>query len=285
MKGLKMKTRIRKLLVLILICFPIIVGAENQTATYLKELAPERTKKPRSHLQQIRPVEKKRSSSSSPDVKKTELSITLEQFFLKPPRIEFARFFYSPEDYKEVPDDCRYFEGWASSYAKIKEETESRTSCDIPESQNLTIDERIALFTYTTQYFALINSILRNGTEKEKQLLSPLVTRISSALKKLPSFKGMTIRGIKSFVGFEEYKVGQIVTEKTFTSTTNDPKSEISTAFSFVLHITSKTGKALGGLSGHPEESEVLFDKGTRFQITDRKDTQDKVIVTMVEVE
>jgi len=97
-----------------------------------------------------------------------------------------------------------------------------------------------------------------------------LVTKLRSALSKLPSYQGFVRRG--AFLHSEalaNHVQGAIVTYEGFTSASSGRGF---TSRDRML-IFSKTGKPIMGLSGMPQEQEVLFKSKTKFKVLYRSET------------
>ncbi|MBF0406165.1 MAG: hypothetical protein HQM10_02340 [Candidatus Riflebacteria bacterium] len=254
---------------------PLSTKEKSESASYIKEL-------------KKTPVQHSRNRIGAT----SSLDKAFEGFFAAPPKIDIARLYYNKEQYAQLLEDEDFEEEmlyfpFTQSYERLKEETESKTSPEKSECKNLTLNERISLFVYTTQFFGLINPVLRNGTEEEKKLISPITAMISSALKKIPPYTKQTVRGQEYAPYLDEYTPGKIVTIKTFLST-SVPGSWFSKKldeFPVIMEITSKTGKDISPFSGHIEESEVLFDMNARFKVVEHKKNRSKTVITMVEVE
>jgi hypothetical protein len=74
------------------------------------------------------------------------------------------------------------------------------------------------------------------------------------------------------------------VTERAFTSTSVDPAAQFPGNVEFV--IRSRSGRDIAAYSRVPTETEVLFDRNTRFKVLDNVlDTKTgKTVITMREV-
>ena len=106
---------------------------------------------------------------------------------------------------------------------------------------------------------------------------------LNSALAKLPKYQGTVKRGInvsdKKLI--ERYRVGQIVDESAFVSTSYTAGWAGNVRFS----ITSKTGVKIEDISNHPGEKEVLMKAGTKFRVLEVDDRGKEYHITLLEVE
>ncbi|WP_280268034.1 ADP-ribosyltransferase [Nocardia wallacei] len=132
-----------------------------------------------------------------------------------------------------------------------------------------TPDQREALRRYTNpdaRVYEDLNRRLRDGTD-----LTPEQRRtaddISEGLRNLPPFEGTVWRGLTlDAEAIARYVPGATVTEAAFTSTSRDRRTSFTGDVEFVIH--SSTGRDISGFSAAPRnESEVLFDRNTTFQV------------------
>jgi hypothetical protein len=136
----------------------------------------------------------------------------------------------------------------------------------------LTSEDRAAIHDYTTNDgYQTMNPFLRDPSgysEAEKAAISERADRVSAGLAKLPPRPGTTYRGVDFSPDLvKNYQEGAIVTERAFTSTSTDP-AVATGAFSgnTLMTITGHSGRDIAPFSDYPE-SEILYDKGTRFQV------------------
>ena len=131
-----------------------------------------------------------------------------------------------------------------------------------PPRQELTEAERAAIEDYSGTGYLDLNSGLREGSVSPEQRAR--AEAISAGLAKLPPFEGEVYRGadIDPQIG-ERYRAGAVVTEDAFTSTSRTLPFEGNTYWT----IQSRQGRDISAISRLPED-EVLFDRGSRFRIT-----------------
>ena len=154
------------------------------------------------------------------------------------------------------------------------------------ENYNLTDMELESLDDYGGSESYKINDYLMRNESLPKneggKNLKAISDNVSSALKKLPNYKGTVHRDVPIDNGINtlnidelknKYNKGNIITEKAFTSTTTDQFYDDS----FEIHFTieSKTGKDVSSYVFHNDEHEILFDKNTKFKVLD-SDFSDK---------
>ncbi|HEY4414490.1 MAG TPA: ADP-ribosyltransferase domain-containing protein, partial [Verrucomicrobiae bacterium] len=84
---------------------------------------------------------------------------------------------------------------------------------------------------------------------------------------KLKSYEGTVDRGSTlTSEQLDDYQVGNVVTEKAFTSASRTIPFPGNVAFT----IESINGKRIARYSSHKAETEVLFDQGTQFEVLSR---------------
>jgi hypothetical protein len=134
--------------------------------------------------------------------------------------------------------------------------------------------------------FSVIQSVLRTGThkegdkisEKDKQNITEIANQISSAIKKSKVTSDIKVyRGIRATGSLKDLKVGQVLSEKGFTSTSLD--KSISKKFSqklnsgeipTVFEISVRRGQNalfMNDVSRHDSEKEVVLDKDSMFKV------------------
>jgi hypothetical protein len=211
----------------------------------------------------------------------------IETFFDNPPEINIAKYMYSEIEIKEMlkqdeieKSDLNFT--FTQSYKRMVEEVQ-RIPCKSILCKSLTIDERIAMYSYTTQFFSLINPVLRGDSIKDKKAIEPLVSAVSLVLNKLEIFNSTVYRGLKSATHLDKYQIGETITELAYSSSTENKNLDFS-KMPVLLIIKSKKGRRLDELSGHPEEEEVLFDRGSKFKIMKRAQHDEQLIVELEEI-
>jgi hypothetical protein len=121
---------------------------------------------------------------------------------------------------------------------------------------------------------------LRSGEVKEIQKYEAEIKVLSSALNKLPPYKGTVSRKAALLAkDLKRYQPGDTIIESGFTSTTFDryDPTELVTPMrgsnpklnSVIFKIKSKTGKSIQELTRY-NENEVLFPPGTKFKVVSR---------------
>jgi hypothetical protein len=141
---------------------------------------------------------------------------------------------------------------------------------------SLSHDELCALHIYTkATHCKDINYNLRNGITLGKASQTA-VDLAKQAMDKLPDFTGPCYRGTKLPVKLD----ATLVTKGTyrdyaFTSSSANPDKCFPGTHQFT--IFSKTGKDVSFVSQYPEEKEVLFRPGTKFDILARKGDASKI--------
>ena len=129
----------------------------------------------------------------------------------------------------------------------------------------LTNAETDAMEDYTGSGFRDVNRALRGDAPTTPELAQKIAD-LSSGLSKLPDHPGPAFRGTQLTPDqMASYVPGQIREEAAFTSTSALPDRAFDGNTLFI--IESRHAKDVAGFSGFPE-SELLFDKGTFFEVT-----------------
>ncbi len=168
-----------------------------------------------------------------------------------------------------------------------------------PNGTRKELEDLLALKRYTNVDYGFINAYLRTGSEESiknayalkgdnyknkisyadfKNAALNQIKKAENALSRMPVFKGTVIRGTD--INPDNYKVGQTVTEKGFTSTTKN--SNYGGDVKFV--IQSKTGRDIDRISDYKgSENEVLFKPGTKFKVTKKESINGRPHIYMSE--
>lgn len=143
---------------------------------------------------------------------------------------------------------------------------------------SIPIEDRVALRIYTkiwpfsAWHSSAMNAALRSRSPADLRRLAPLIKAAASALRQLPPYTGRVYRGAP--IPQEElknYRKGMVVTEPVFLSTTKSKlKARLFSQIGGVLFIieSKRLGKSLGRLALSPDEEEVLFPPGAKFEVT-----------------
>jgi hypothetical protein len=146
------------------------------------------------------------------------------------------------------------------------------------KDNNITEDERKSLVNYVRHNYEDVNNYLINGigTNETKQLID----KLDNVLDRLPTFENRTmyryIRNVDPNNLISNYKIGGIVTEPRFTSTSTN---ELFDETEFLKHskvrfkIKSKlnNSNAVDIRGFNADEQEVIFKRGTSFKINNIK--------------
>lgn len=106
---------------------------------------------------------------------------------------------------------------------------------------------------------------------------------LSSALAKLPPYIGPVWRQSPMPVECaSEYRVGDVLVELAFLSTTRDPTVVMPGAVTYV--VGSRTGKDLSQVAAVPGDAEVVFDRGSLLMVLDVATDASGAVVFLSEV-
>jgi hypothetical protein len=154
----------------------------------------------------------------------------------------------------------------------------------------LSESEMLALATYMGPNFSDINSALR-GNKEQWADNEAVIYNASSALTHLKSllFKGKVFRSEKTSLEktaklVNTYKVGNIVVEQPFLSTTTNEtlrfaESDIDSRQVLLRYtIVSKSGVSVSDFSPTKSEDEVLFAPGTVFKVVSFSESKEDIV-------
>lgn len=161
----------------------------------------------------------------------------------------------------------------------------SAASLDVPDNGGATalkaalpLEHQRAVAAYTGSYYRTVNEALRAGKASPAQML--YADLVNEALTLAPKYVGEVTRGVSlsgdaltQFLAAHRQAMvtGQGVTHSGFISTTKGAKSAFSG--NVVLHIQSRSGVWVRPISMHASENEVLLGHGSRFTVTDLKES------------
>jgi hypothetical protein len=161
---------------------------------------------------------------------------------------------------------------------------------DHPELGKIPIEDLVAVIGYTadatedypTPDYWAINKALRAQDSEILAEFAPYIRCASSGLNQLEAFVGTVFRGTTLPPEIlAVYVAGQSMKERAFTSTSVDILPEFKGNTEFV--IASMRGRPVWTLSEFPNEKEVVFVPGTRFQVvnvsTDERAQQTTVMM------
>lgn len=129
----------------------------------------------------------------------------------------------------------------------------------------LTIADEAAIGDYTGPGYINVNAGLRGQIPMTPELQAR-ADAVSLALSKLPDAPGVAFRGAHLEIEqIDRYVPGSVVKEDAFTSSAADPAQAFAGNTKFF--IDSFHGKDVKAWSSVESESEILFDKGTSFDV------------------
>jgi len=152
----------------------------------------------------------------------------------------------------------------------------------------LTHEEVVAVYAYSRQDYADMNMALRGLEPELHESYRAQIAITSSALDKLPAFRGSVFRRADAGDWLDSFQEGAVVNERAYCSTSTEYDTQLGKSgkgkVEFV--IKSRTGKDITQLSGKGElENEVLFDQNTKFTVSQRMvDDDGTVVIYMDEV-
>jgi hypothetical protein len=144
--------------------------------------------------------------------------------------------------------------GWVEA-AKSRDES----LCDVLTS------ELVAVRHYTSEGYH-VNEALRAQDALGLHKYAPFIAAAKAGLNKLPEYAGTVYRGtwLKEEL-LTTYRVGEVVVEPAFTSTSASPHSSYSGNAQFF--INSRHGRDVSQVAWSSNEREVIFPPGTKFKV------------------
>ncbi|MEG3843175.1 ADP-ribosyltransferase domain-containing protein [Microcoleus sp. herbarium14] len=178
--------------------------------------------------------------------------------------------------------------------------SESDLNEAVKKATNLPLwpEEMAALIFYSSDNgYKQINSLLRGHLKEFEKNLYDWQTLeqakndyleqarfAAGALNALPNYKLLAFRQTTlSADQIAKYKVGEIVTEHGFTSTSTGIVESEKFQGNVRYTILSQTGKLIQEYAKHPNEKEVLFRPGSKFKVLSVEEKEGKTFIRMME--
>jgi len=148
--------------------------------------------------------------------------------------------------------------------------------------KKLTEKEKQAIRSYTGSSYKYWNSYLKGKISSLDEVNIEAIKTMQSLFEKLPQYQGAVIRGVTSRnlnLLMEDFIPGNTITMKGFISTTEAENIGIIKSFlkdeksSVILKINTKNGMPINGLSGSPEENEILLNHNSKYRVESVSDT------------
>lgn len=179
--------------------------------------------------------------------------------------------YHNSADDKDLKEFRHYISKFATKdYIQgIEDGTLTHRKKEIVIDHDLRTEEIMAIRLYTASFYQAENSLLRNNPEN----ISPFVKVLCAALQKLPTSKNILYRGaILPNEVVKRYKVGTIIREEAFTSTSEDEQTAkhfaVKPTLSRKVMFVFKTIKGANiDLVSIYEEHEYLIPAGTEFKV------------------
>lgn len=159
------------------------------------------------------------------------------------------------------------------------------------ELNQLNIYEKAIIYKYSSDGFEEVNEILRKSKGKN---INEFGNYLDYSLKKLENYEGLVYRGAnlsKTELNryLNSFKKNLLLTEYSFTSTSKSRLIAMSFKGNVLFRIYSRTGKSIEkitkfGISGYPNEKEVLFSSNRKFRILEITNESTYSLITMEEI-
>ncbi len=146
---------------------------------------------------------------------------------------------------------------------------------------HLSLDQRIAVLSYTYSTYEPVNARLRKGGFAAAEI-APYVQVLNSALELLGRYNGVVLRTVDRLppAVLAQHQLGATVIYAAYTSTAK--RRSLTAAYNFT--IRSRTGADLDGYASNSNEQEVLFKPGTSFRVTSRTVKDGRTYIEMEEL-
>ena len=158
-----------------------------------------------------------------------------------------------------------------ATYARMKNGVAKAMEASGVSSYGLTDAEKVAVHAYTTgdKYYERLNSALRSNNAEAIARVAPMARVLDSAVAKLPAYEGPVLFRVSDLPEAVSRKVraGNVYADPAFMSASKaDLGKTFGADYRFTI-IRSTQGKDINGFSFYPHEQEVLFARGTKFDI------------------
>lgn len=162
------------------------------------------------------------------------------------------------------------FKGWVGTARYNRLTREARDAIDINSAtrRNLSEAELTAVHAYTRahEYHYRLNEALRSGKAERFADVAPMANVLDNALAKLPVHSGTVMRITDlPFEVAQSVRRGDDFIDDAFMSASLKNPDDFEGNFEF--RIISRSGREITGFSAFPDETEILFPRGTRFAI------------------
>lgn len=157
------------------------------------------------------------------------------------------------------------------TYARMSEGVSKAMKASGVPGYGLSQAERVAIHAYTAgdKYYDRLNSALRSGNAEAIARVAPMANVLDNAMAKLPTYDGAVLIRVTDLPEAVAKKVkgGNVYADPAFMSASKlDMGSAFGNEYRFTI-VRSQMGKEIAGFSSYPHEQEVLFPRGTRFDI------------------
>jgi ADP-ribosyltransferase exoenzyme len=156
----------------------------------------------------------------------------------------------------------------------------------------LSFEKKAIIYRYTDTGHFGVNEALRDSSGKK---VTEFSKHLDDCLSKLPNYEGLVFRGMKFTPSrLQQYRhafeTDTPIIEHAFMSTSISPKIARQFGFDVLLEILSKKGKLIENVSKFglylgTNEQEVLFRKGSIFNVLDIEESINHIRIFLEEIE
>lgn len=174
----------------------------------------------------------------------------------------------------------------AKTYDRMKVGVADAMKASGVPNYGLSEAEKIAVHAYTTtdEYYSRLNTALRSGNAETIARVAPMANVLDNALEKLPAYKGTVFR-VTDLPDTVKIVKGGVFKDNAFMSATT---ADLGTTFGAnhrLIMLESTKGRNIRGFSAIPKEEEILFPRGTQFDIVDTRSSNGFIEVLLNETD
>lgn len=160
------------------------------------------------------------------------------------------------------------------------------------EQLGLSYEELFALTGYTDSHGGVQNFLrdfekFMQSHKYYARMTAKQIQYMIQGLHKLPNYVGEVVRRVNRYHHLKNLKVGDVVVERGFASSSMigaNPKDDTFSNYNARLIIQSKTGKRIDWLAYYPHQREVIFAPNAHFQVTQIQQQGGELWINLTEI-
>nr|WP_246318663.1 ADP-ribosyltransferase [Leifsonia psychrotolerans] len=165
--------------------------------------------------------------------------------------------------------DAKYRDAKDEIPENVRDEWAAAVSARYP---TLSKEDVLGAYHYTTNAYDEMNKFLRDiPTGSSRATLEAHITATTNALAKLPPVPGTSFRGMELRTGLlEQFEVGKPWSDPAFMSSSTSPLTAKNFTGEIMVTIEAQSGVDVSRISAYRPEAEVLFQRGTTFEVVSK---------------